>query len=131
MQEINETKINRTYKDSLFRFIFKGDNEKSRRWLLSLYNALRGSNYEDSSQLEITTLEDVIYISVKNDLSFLINDEMYLFEHQSTVNPNMLKIENPLKKIVRQYNFLGLSRKQLGARLASDGHKQKISTVLA
>ena len=89
MQEINETKINRTYKDSLFRFIFKGDNEKSRRWLLSLYNALRGSNYEDTSQLEITTLEDVIYISVKNDLSFLINDEMYLFEHQSTVNPNM------------------------------------------
>ncbi len=131
MQEINETKINRTYKDSLFRFIFKGDNEKSRRWLLSLYNALRGSNYEDTSQLEITTLEDVIYISVKNDLSFLINDEMYLFEHQSTVNPNKLKIENPLKKIVRQYNFLGLSRKQLGARLASDGHKQKISTVLA
>ena len=122
MQEINETKINRTYKDSLFRFIFKGDNEKSRRWLLSLYNALRGSNYEDTSQLEITTLEDVIYISVKNDLSFLINDEMYLFEHQSTVNPNMLKIENPLKKIVRQYNFLGLSRKQVGSRLASDGH---------
>ena len=92
------------------------------RWLLSLYNALRGSNYEDTSQLEITTLEDVIYISIKNDISFLINDEMYLFEHQSTVNPNMLKIENPLKKIVRQYNFLGLSRKQLGARLASDGH---------
>ncbi len=122
MSEINNVTINRNYKDSLFRFIFKGDNEKSRRWLLSLYNALRGSNYEDTSQLEITTLEDVIYISIKNDISFLINDEMYLFEHQSTVNPNMLKIENPLKKIVRQYNFLGLSRKQLGARLASDGH---------
>ena len=122
MSEINNVTINRNYKDRLFRFIFKGDNEKSRRWLLSLYNALRGSNYEDTSQLEITTLEDVIYISIKNDISFLINDEMYLFEHQSTVNPNMLKIENPLKKIVRQYNFLGLSRKQLGARLASDGH---------
>ena len=97
MSEINNVTINRNYKDSLFRFIFKGDNEKSRRWLLSLYNALRGSNYEDTSQLEITTLEDVIYISIKNDISFLINDEMYLFEHQSTVNPNMLKIENPKK----------------------------------
>ena len=88
MSEINNVTINRNYKDSLFRFIFKGDNEKSRRWLLSLYNALRGSNYEDTSQLEITTLEDVIYISIKNDISFLINDEMYLFEHQSTF-PNL------------------------------------------
>ena len=89
MAEINDVTGNRNYKDSLFRFIFKGNNERSRKWLLSLYNALRGSNYEDTSQLEITTLEDVIYISIKNDLSFLINDEMYLFEHQSTVNPNM------------------------------------------
>lgn len=89
MAEINDVTVNRNYKDSLFRFIFKGDNERSRRWLLSLYNALRGSNYTDTSQLEITTLADVIYVSVKNDLSFLINDEMNLFEHQSTVNPNM------------------------------------------
>ncbi len=89
MAEINDVAVNRNYKDSLFRFIFKGDNERSRRWLLSLYNALRGSKYTDTSQLEITTLADVIYVSVKNDLSFLINDEMNLFEHQSTVNPNM------------------------------------------
>ena len=89
MQEFNDVTVNRNYKDSLFRFIFKGNNERSRRWLLSLYNALRGSNYEDTNQLEITTLEDVIYISIKNDISFLINDEMYLFEHQSTVTPNM------------------------------------------
>ena len=89
MHEVNDLTVNRKYKDSLFRSIFKGDNERSKRWLLSLYNALRGSNYEDTSQLEITTMADVIYISIKNDLSFLINDEMNLFEHQSTVNPNM------------------------------------------
>ena len=89
MAKKDEIKINRKHKDSLFRFIFKGDNERSRRWLLSLYNALRGSNYQDPGLLEITTLEDVIYINIKNDLSFLINDEMNLFEQQSTVNPNM------------------------------------------
>ena len=85
----DEEKVKRNYKDSLFRFIFCGENERSRRWLLSLYNALRGSNYKDASQLEVTTLSDVIYLGVKNDLSFLINAEMNLFEHQSTVNPNM------------------------------------------
>lgn len=57
--------------------------------LLDLYNAIRGSHYTDCEDLEITTLEDVIYIGMKNDLSFLIDDVLNLYEHQSTYNPNM------------------------------------------
>lgn len=76
--------INTKYKDCLYRFIFK---EKDK--LLSLYNALNNSNYEDINDLEVTTLEDVIYLSYKNDLSFLIYNDLFLVEHQSTVNPNM------------------------------------------
>ena len=78
----------RTLRDSLFRSIYSGRDERSKRWLLSLYNALSGKNYTDTSALEITTIDDVIYVTMKNDLSFLINSEMHLFEQQSTVNPN-------------------------------------------
>ena len=79
----------RTYRDSLFRTIFGGKDDRSKRWLLSLYNALSGKNHTNIEDLEITTLEDVIYVSMKNDLSFLIHSQMCLYEHQSTVNPNM------------------------------------------
>lgn len=75
---------NRAYKDRLFKFIFK-DKEK----LLSLYNALNSSHYTNSEDIEITTLEDVIYCKMKNDVSFIIDDRLSLFEHQSTYNPNM------------------------------------------
>ena len=79
----------RTYRDTLFRTIFGGKDDRSKRWLLSLYNALSGKNHTNIEDLEITTLEDVIYVSMKNDLSFLIHSQMCLYEHQSTVNPNM------------------------------------------
>ena len=39
--------------------------------------------------MEITTLEDAIYLKMKNDLSFVIADTMNLYEQQSTHNPNM------------------------------------------
>lgn len=45
--------------------------------------------YTDPDALEITTLDDVIYMGMKNDISFLLDGRMGLFEHQSTLNPNM------------------------------------------
>ena len=62
-----------------------GDRER----LLGLYNAISGKNYQDPEALEINTLENAIYMGMKNDLSFLIDDRLSLYEHQSTVNPNM------------------------------------------
>ena len=79
-----EAFTNREYKDRLFKFIFK-DKEK----LLSLYNALNSSHYTNAEDIEITTLEDVIYCKMKNDISFIIDDRLSLFEHQSSYNPNM------------------------------------------
>ena len=81
------TKINREYKDRLFRLIFA--DEKNKANTLALYNALNDSSYENEEELEITTLEDVIYIRMKNDLSFVIADSMNLYEQQATHNPNM------------------------------------------
>lgn len=76
--------INRTYKSSVFYMVFK---DKKR--LLSLYNALNDTRYDNPDDLEITTLENAIYMNVKNDVSCLLAQEMHLYEHQSTVNPNM------------------------------------------
>ena len=80
----NEPLLNRNHKDALFRFIFKNPKD-----LLSLYNALNDTDYTDVSDLTVTTLEDIVYMSYKNDISFILGSEMSLFEHQITFNPNI------------------------------------------
>lgn len=85
MNKIRDTKANPRYKDSLFRKIF-GENKTN---ALSLYNAINNSNYTDENELEYTTLDDVIYIKIKNDVSFLVGTSLNLYEHQSSYNPNM------------------------------------------
>ncbi len=72
------------YKDRVFRKLL---SDKGR--LLEVYNALNDTHYEDEEQLEITTMEGVIFIKMKNDVSFIIDSDMCLYEHQSTYCPNM------------------------------------------
>lgn len=72
------------YKDRLFRRAFR-----EREHLLALYNAVNGSSYENPEDLEIRTLEDVIYLGVKDDVSFILDYVLGLYEHQSSFNPNM------------------------------------------
>ena len=57
--------------------------------LLELYNAVNGTEYEDSEQLEINTLENAIYMSMQNDVSFIIEMWLNLYEHQSTYSTNL------------------------------------------
>ena len=78
------TNIQRTYKDSLFRMIFREKKE-----LLSLYNALNNSEYQNADELTINTVESILYMGMKNDVSFLIEESLNLYEAQSTWNPNM------------------------------------------
>ncbi len=80
-------KIRRNRKDRLFIYIFGNPNHK--KWLLSIYNAIRGSDYTNPDDIEITTIKNVIYMGMKNDVSFLLTDIMNFFEHQSTFNPNI------------------------------------------
>ena len=60
-----------------------------RKNLLSLYNAVNQSNYKNPEDLKIVTLENAIYMGIKNDLAFIMDTNLYLYEHQSTYNPNM------------------------------------------
>ena len=75
---------NRNYKDTVFRMLFS-----DRKNLLSLYNAVNQSNYKNPEDLKIVTLENAIYMGIKNDLAFIMDTNLYLYEHQSTYNPNM------------------------------------------
>ena len=52
------------------------------------YNALTGKNYQNPDELEINTIDDAIYMHLKNDMSFILDDWQNLFEQQSTFNPN-------------------------------------------
>ena len=81
---MSNVKAAKDYKDRLFRMIFN-DKEK----LLELYNAMNGSDYKDASELQVVTLENAIYLSMKNDVAYVLHDELFLFEQQSTKNANM------------------------------------------
>ena len=82
--EEKKPKARREYKDTVFRMLFS--DEKN---LLSLYNAVTGRSYEDAKELEIVTLDNAVYMGMKNDLAFLLDLHISLYEHQSTKNPNM------------------------------------------
>ncbi len=79
-----EMHIRRDHKDNLFHDLFS-----DKRNALSLYNALNGTAYEEAEELELVTLSDVIYMHGKNDVSVLFQNELELWEHQSTLNYNM------------------------------------------
>lgn len=80
----NSQPVNRKHKDRLFRFAFQNPKD-----LLDLYNAINKTSYQNPEDLQITTLEDAVFLGVKNDLSFIVGNVMSLYEHQSTRCQNM------------------------------------------
>ena len=76
--------VKRKYKDTVFRLLFS-DREKA----LSLYNGVNDTRYKDASLLQYNTLENAIYMNVHNDISFVIANQIQMYEHQSTVPVNM------------------------------------------
>ena len=98
----NNLKLNREYKDALFKFIF--GNEARKEYTLSLFNALNGTCYDDPREVKLVTLEDVLFISIKNDVAFIMSDTLNLYEQQSTWNPNMpLRLLSYLTKEYEKY----------------------------
>ena len=79
--------VNRKHKDRLFSFLF--GSEANREWTLSLYNAVNGTSFTDPEEIQFTTIEDAIYMGMKNDLSFILCYVMNIYEQQSTYSPNM------------------------------------------
>lgn len=76
--------IERNYKDNVFCMLYR-DREK----LLSLYNAVNGTEYRDAEGLEVVTLEQAVCVRMHNDAAFIIGTSLNLYEQQSTVNDNI------------------------------------------
>lgn len=97
----------RNYKDTVFGMLFR---DKKR--LLSLYNGMNGTHYINEADLEVNTLENAVYMNMKNDVSFVFDFSLNLYEHQSTINPNMplrnlFYVSKVLQNIVKDKNLYG------------------------
>ena len=82
--DMADSPVIRNYKDTIFRMIYRDVKE-----LLALYNGVNGTHYDNPAELEVTTLENAIYMNMKNDVSCILDMRMNLYEHQSTINPNI------------------------------------------
>lgn len=79
--------VNREHKDRLFSFLF--GSEANKKWTLSLYNAVNGTRFTEPEEIRFTTIENAVYMGMKNDVSFILFYVMNLYEQQSSYNPNM------------------------------------------
>ncbi|MBO7698782.1 MAG: hypothetical protein J6S38_07115 [Erysipelotrichaceae bacterium] len=77
--------INRKFKNDLFVFLFGRNKE----FALSLYNAMNNSSYDDPDGITFNTIDNFIYLGRQNDVSFLIENTVNVYEHQSTINANI------------------------------------------
>ena len=75
---------NKEYKSDVFSMLMQ-DKERA----LQLYNVMNDSNYQNPEDVEMTTLDGGISLSVRNDASFVVDARLSIYEHQSTVCPNM------------------------------------------
>lgn len=103
----------RNFKDTVFRMLFR---EKTA--LLSLYNAVNETNFTNVDELEIATLDNAVYMGMKNDVSCVFAFELSLYEHQSTVNPNMplrdlFYVAQQLQKIISEKNLYSSRKIQI------------------
>ncbi len=80
----------REYKSNVFSMLME---DKGRA--LELYNAINHSAYDNPELVDIKTLRGGITLSIRNDAAFIVDARLSIYEHQSTVNPNM-----PLRSLI-------------------------------
>ena len=92
---------NREYKSDVFSMLLEDPNNA-----LALYNAMNGTDYRDAGMVELCRLDGGISLSVRNDAAFILDMRLSIYEHQSTVCPNMplrsfIYLANILEKIIK------------------------------
>lgn len=100
---------NREYKSDVFCMLME-----DKKNALQLYNALNHSSYQNPDLLEQCTLEKGISLTVRNDASFVLDANLSIYEHQSSICPNMplrcvIYFTNIIEKIIKDYNIYGRS----------------------
>ena len=76
---------------------------RERESLIPVQRSNRECHYQNADDLKIVTLENAIYMGMKNDLAFMLETNIYLYEHQSTINPNI-----PLRDLI----YIGIEYQQ-------------------
>ena len=79
---------------------------------LSVYNALNGTNLSNADELEIHTLDKGVSLTVRNDAAFVVDAALSIYEHQSTVCPNMpvrnlIYYTTIVSKLLKKKNIYG------------------------
>lgn len=97
----------REYKSNVFSMLMENPQNA-----LSVYNALNGTNYDDVNAVEIKRLDGATELSVRNDAAFVIGSVLNLYEHQSTVNPNMpvrflIYFSNTIQEYMQTFDIYG------------------------
>jgi len=100
---------NREFRSDVFSMLME-----DRRNALQVYNALNNTEYDDPELVEVRTLDKGVSLSVRNDAAIVVDSVLSLYEHQSTVCPNMplrqlFYVSNTLRKIVKNENLFGSS----------------------
>ena len=91
MRSVENPVPQRTVKDSLFVDLFARDELVGKKNFLSLYNAIKGTDYTlEDTEMHLALIDQAVYKTFNNDIGMLLDGRLIvLVEHQSTVNPNM------------------------------------------
>ena len=98
---------NREFKSDVFSMLME-DKENA----LSVYNALNGTSLTNADELEIHTLDKGVSLTIRNDAAFVVDAALSIYEHQSTVCPNMpvrnlIYYTTIVSKILKNKNIYG------------------------
>ena len=84
---VNNERTDRTYQYSFFRFLF--GTHRNREFALDLYNTLNHTDYTNTENIKIVTKNDIFYVFMKDDDSFMFCDRLILRETQSVWIANL------------------------------------------
>ena len=98
---------NREFKSDVFGMLMEEPG-----YALEVYNALNHSDYRDPALVDVCNLERGISLSVRNDAAFILDMNLSVYEHESTICPNMplralIYVTNILEQWVKKKNIYG------------------------
>ena len=101
---------NREYRSDVFSMLM-ADKKNA----LQVYNALNGTRYDDPELVEIHTMDKGVSLSIRNDSAIVVDSSLSLYEHQSTVCPNMplrslFYVSNILRRMTKDEDIFGSGR---------------------
>ena len=98
---------NREFKSDVFSMLME-----IKKYAMSVYNCLNDTNFTNLDDLEVHTLDKGVSLTVRNDAAFVVDASLSIYEHQSTVCPNMpvrnlIYYTTIVSKLLKKKNIYG------------------------